>query len=122
MYKFLIVGIGGAISTLSLTVFFTSVLGIFYVISVAISLEATLIWSFLIHEKWTFANIPKITSVKIRFIKYNILALIGIGVNEAVLILFTNQVKLHYTLSEIIAIIVAFFFNYLVHKKISWKN
>ena len=122
IYKFAIVGVCSALSTLSLTILFTSGLGIFYVISVAVAQEITLIWSFFVHENWTFAKIPKITNIKIRFIKYNTLALIGVGVNEAVLILLTSQVKLHYTISEVIAIFVAFFFNYLVHKKISWKS
>lgn len=122
IYKFLTVGIASAISTLSLTVFFTSILGIFYVLSVAISLESTLLWSYFVHDRWTFNNIQKTTSNRIRFIKYNLMALIGIVVNISILVFFTTQLHLHYAVSETLAIIISFFFNYLIHKKISWKN
>lgn len=122
IYKFLVVGICAAISTLSLTILFTSIIGMYYVISVAIAFEITLIWGFFAHDRWTFSSVPKSTKPIIRFIKYNIFSIAGLGVNEVVLVFFTQFVKFHYSISEIIAIMVAFLFNYLVHKKISWKN
>lgn len=122
IYKFLIVGVASAISTLSLTVFFTSVIGIFYVISVAVSLETTLIWSYFIHDKWTFNNVVKISNDRTRFIKYNVVALCGIFVNIMIMFLLTEQLRLQYVISEAIAIIITFFFNYILHKKISWKS
>lgn len=122
IYKFLIVGIGAALSLLLLTVFFTSILEVFYPISVAVAYELTLIWGFFAHDKWTFANIPKNTNAKIRFVKYNIFSTLSLGMNEVVVILLTQETHIYYSLSEFIAIVVTFFFNYFVHKKISWKN
>ncbi len=122
MYKFLIVGIGIAAFVLSFTIFLTSILHIHYTISVAISIEIAVIWSFFVHDRWTFANVPKTTSTKSRFVKFNLISLAGLGVNEVVLIFFTTQVNLHYSISEAIAIFIAFFFNYFFQKKVSWKN
>lgn len=121
IYKFMIVGVGSAIFVLFLTVVFTSILHIFYAISVAILIEMTIVWAFFVHDRWTFNNIPKTIPTRIRFVKYNILSLTGIGVNELVLILLTEKVGVNYLISELIAIIVTFLFNFSVHKKISWK-
>jgi putative flippase GtrA len=96
-------------------------LHIFYAVSVAIVIELTIIWAFFVNDKWTFGNLPKIVPIRIRFVKYNILSLTGLGVNEFVLILLTEKAGINYLESEFIAIIVTFFYNFTVHKKISWK-
>ena len=56
------------------------------------------------------------------FIKYNIFALVGLGINLLVLFLLTNYLEIHYILSEGAAILVSFGFNYIASKKISFKN
>ena len=122
MYRFMIVGIGIASFVLGFTIFLTSILEIHYAISVAISIETAVVWSFFIHDKWTFGNVLKTSSKKSRFIKFNLISIAGLAVNEIVLIFFTTQVNLHYTISESLAIFVAFFFNFMLQKRVSWKN
>jgi len=122
LYKYLIVGIGNAFLILSLTIIFTSVFEIFYVISAIAAYEISIIVSFFMHDKWTFANVKKTSKMYLRFIKYNTFSLIGLGINALVLAILTDQVGLHYTISESIAILVAFIFNYTMNKKISFRN
>lgn len=122
IYKYITVGIINAILILTLTIIFTSVLGIFYVISAVVSYELSIIVSFFMHDKWTFVNVKKTSKMYSRFIKYNTFSLIGLGINALVLAILTEQVGLHYTLSESIAILVAFIFNYTMNKKISFRN
>ena len=122
IYKFVVVGICNGILLLILTGFFTSFLNIFYLISVLIGYEITVISSFLMNDNWTFSKVKKISSVQTRFIKYNIFALIGLGINLLVLFLLTNYLEIHYILSEGAAILVSFGFNYIASKKISFKN
>jgi len=122
IYKFAIVGICNGILLLILTGFFTSFLNVFYLISVLIGYEITVISSFLMNDNWTFSKVKKISSAYTRFVKYNTFALIGLGINLLVLFLLTNYLEIHYILSEGIAILVSFIFNYSVSKKISFKN
>lgn len=122
IYKFAIVGICNGILLLILTGFFTSFLNIFYLISVLIGYEVTVISSFLMNDNWTFSKVKKTSSVYTRLIKYNTFALIGLGINLLVLFILTNYFEIHYILSEGIAILVSFIFNYSISKKISFKN
>ena len=122
IYKYITVGIINAILILTLTIIFTSVLGIFYVISAVVSYELSIIVSFFMHDKWTFVNVKKTSKMYLRFIKYNTFSLIGLGINALVLAILTEQVGLHYTISESFAILVAFLFNYAMNKKISFRN
>lgn len=122
IYKYIIVGSINGILVIVLTVILTSLIGIFYVISVLIAYEVSICVNFFMHDKWTFNNIKKNSKNYIRFIKYNIFSLIGLGINAVVLVFLTDHIRLHYEISEAVAILVTFIFNYIMSKKISFRN
>ena len=122
IYKFLIVGIIGSLLVLFLTIVFTSVFGIFYVISTALAFEISIVLGFFANDRWTFSQVTKTSKAYFRFIKYNLFSLIALGIIQVVMITLTTQFGLHYILSQSIAIAVAFFFNFIMSKKISFRN
>lgn len=122
IYKFMLVGICSSTVVLLFTTLFTSFFGIFYAVSAIMSLEIGVVTAFFAHEKWTFKKISKINKTSTRFVKYNIFSLVGFGINELTLILLTSKFGIHYVVSEGIAILVAFGFNYIINKKITWKK
>ena len=81
IYKYLTVGILNAILVLALTIIFTSVFGIYYVISAVVSFELSIIVGFFMHDKWTFVNVRKTSKMYLRFIKYNTISLFGLAIN-----------------------------------------
>ncbi len=121
LYKFTIVGAIGSAIVMLFTYVFTSYFGIAYWISAIFALEISLIGGFYLHEKWTFVNISKHNKSRKRFLQYNVFSLIGFGINEIILIFFTEQLEIHYLTSEMIAIVITFFFNFAINKKITWK-
>ena len=122
IYKFMIVGIVNAILLLGLTLFFTDYLNIFYFFSSIIAYEITIILGFIVHEYWTFVKVKKIKKSYVRFLKYNIFYFFGLVINSALVFVLTNIFELHYSSSQIIAIIVVFLFNFFTSKKITFKN
>jgi dolichol-phosphate mannosyltransferase len=120
--KYIFVGFLGSISVLSLTILFTSFFGIFYAFSVVIAFEISLFLGFFVHDRWTFGNVEKTSKPIHRFIKYNIFSLTSLGLNELILIPLTSIVGINFIYSEIIAIVVVFFFNFTTSKKIAFKN
>ena len=121
IYKFFVVGIIGAIMVLAFTVFFTHFFGIFYVISTAIAFEISQVWGFFANDRWTFSKIKKTSKPYVRFFKYNLFSLIALGIIQLVMVTLTTHVGMHYTASQSIGIVAAFFFNFFVSKKISFK-
>ncbi len=121
LYKFFIVGLIGAVLVLFFTFVFTQFIEIFYVISAVIAFEISQIWGFFANDRWTFSKIKKQSKTHVRFIKYNLFSLIGLGIIQLIMITLTTQFGMHYTVSELIGIIFAFFFNFIVSKKISFK-
>lgn len=122
IYKFVIVGICNGILVLFLTNILTDLLNIFYLFSVLIAYEISIISSFFMNDKWTFNKIKKFKAPYIRFIKYNTFSLMGLGINIVILFVLTNFLEIHYVLSEGIAILISFGFNYTASKKISFKD
>ncbi len=122
IYKFFLVGLGGAIIILGLTLVFTSIFGIHYIISTVISFEFSMVWGFFANDKWTFSLVKKTSRPYLRFIKYNGFSLIGLGIIQVIMITLITYFGLHYTISQSVSIIVAFSFNFLMSKKFSFRN
>jgi len=122
IYKFAIVGTCNGILVLLLTSFFTEFLNTFYLFSVLYAYEISIITSFFMNDKWTFVKVKKSSPIFIRFVKYNIFSLVGLGINILVLFILTDFIGIHYVLSEGIAILISFGFNFTASKKISFKD
>jgi len=122
IYKYLIVGAVGAIIVILFTVVFTQGFGIYYILSAVIAFEISQIWGFFANDRWTFSKIKKTSKPYIRFIKYNLFSLISLSIIQLFMITLTTQAGFHYTISESIGIVVAFLFNFITSKKISFKN
>lgn len=121
IYKFATVGITTTSTALFMIKILTSMLGIYYVYSVAIVLEIFVIINFFIHDRWTFSKTPKQTKTSIRFTKFNLVALLAIGLNESILIFLTTIIGMNYLISEGSAMIITFFFNFFASKKIIYR-
>ena len=122
IYKFMLVGLINAVLLLLLTIIFTAVFEIFYLISAIISYEITIILGFFIHEHWTFAQMPKIKKTYLRLSKYNAFYLIGLAFNAVMLFFLTELLYLHYAISQSIAIVIVFIYNFITSKKITFRN
>jgi len=122
IYKFLLVGIGGSFIVLVITLAFTTIFEIFYVISTIIAFELSLVWGFFANDKWTFDKVKKTSKAYVRFVKYNLFSLISLGIIQVIMISLVTIFEWHYSPSQVIGIIVSFFFNFLASKHISFKN
>lgn len=122
IYKFIIVGIITGIFLLLVMILFTQIFLIYYLFSVLISYELSLLLGFFLHEYWTFAKIPKIKKIQLRLLKFNTFSLIGLAINTGLILFFVEILQLDYIVSEIIAISIVFIYNYLMSKKITFKK
>lgn len=119
--KFAFAGGTGAILILFLTWLLTEQLGLWYILSAAISIELSIWWAFILNTKITFQHKYKNSKDAIKsIIKYHGTALGGMVINLAVLYLLTQYFQLYYLISEFIGIFVAFSFNYLASRRYVW--
>ncbi|MFC1900549.1 glycosyltransferase, partial [Chloroflexota bacterium] len=81
--KFCLVGISGVLVNIGLLWLLTDVIGLFYLLSAAISIETSIVTNFLLNDYYTFSdrNSPETESFLRRLLKYNLVALAGLGIN-----------------------------------------
>jgi len=120
---FALVGASGAGIVLFLTWLGVN-LHLHYILAAAIAIEVSIGWAFLLNDRITFRdkvyNYQK-SKTLFRFLKYNTSSLGGEAINLSTLFLLTS-IGFFYLHSEVVAIFVAFFFNYTVSRKWVWRR
>ena len=116
--KFNIVGLTGIGVNEGLLYLFTS-LGLYYIYSGAIAVEASILSNFILNDIWTFKDRRSGSRIG-RLLKFNILMLIGLLINLIVLYALTEWTGLHYMISNLFGIGVAVLFRYVSSIKWAW--
>lgn len=66
---------------------------------------------------WVFHKKQKNNNI-LRFIVFTVIGAIGLAINAGITVVLTKNIGLHYLLSNTIAQIIVFFFNFFMRKKI----
>jgi len=117
------VGASGVLLTLVVTWGFTEYVGVFYLVSAALAMEIGIFWSFALNSRITFhRRFTRLGSLISAAGKYQLVGVGGIVINLVLLFAFTELLKIFYIVSEVIAIIVAFGFRYLMSLRFVWSS
>lgn len=120
---FAFVGASGAVVILFLTWMFTEYAHLFYMLSAVLAIEISIVWAFVLNNAITFRHsIKKRGDLLLAFGKYQVVALGGLIINAYLLYALTTFLSIFYLVSEIVAITVAFGFNYLMSLRFVWIN
>ena len=89
------------------------------IISSGISIEASIISNFVLNDIFTFADrrIPGAGSFLRRLGKFNLISMVGWGINLGTLLLLTHFFNLYYLLSNLVGIAIAMLWNYLANRR-----
>ena len=94
---------------------------IYFLISASIAFLAGLVTNFVLSRQLVFkASTAKVPPL-VEFITYAIIGVVGLGITELILALFTNIWSIHYMLSKCIATVLVLFWNYAARKYILYK-
>jgi dolichol-phosphate mannosyltransferase len=121
--KFGIVGITGIFVNTGILYILSEIFNIFYLISSVIAIELSIINNFVWNDVWTFGNEKnqKISRVTRRFLSYQIVSIGGILINVCVLFFLTEVLGVYYLISNLIGILIAFSWNFLVNRMTTWR-
>lgn len=111
MARFAAVGLTGVFVNLGLLWTLTEGVGLHYLASALLAIEASIISNFLLNDRFTFHDKRDGTRLG-RLARFNAVSLGALVINLAVLATFTELLHVHYLASEAIAIVAAFSANY----------
>ena len=115
--KFAIAGIIFAVVNVLILYILTDFLGIYYILSSIIAFAIGSTGNFLLNKKWTFKERMRhdLSKKYIKAMSVNISAVI---ITIALLFILTEFLNVYYLISQTIAMIVAFFANFIGNKKL----
>ena len=121
--KFGIVGVLNTVIDFSLLNLLHLVFKIPFLLANTISVSSSIVNSFVWNKYWTFQNREK--EFGRQFIKFVILSLVGLGINDGILYLSVNflgsSAPLELNLSKIFASIFSMAWNFIAYKKWAFK-
>lgn len=94
---------------------------VYHMVSAVIAFVAGLIVNFLLSKLLVFKANEARVNVAMEFVSYTVIGIIGLGITELIIFLFTNCGNLHYMLSKVIATVIVLAWNYLARKLFIYK-
>jgi len=121
--KFCLVGLSGVLVNMGLLWLLTEFVRLFYLLSAAIGIESSIISNFALNDLFTFHDrrSPGVKSFLGRLVKFNVVSLVGVVINMAILWLLTENFGVYYLLSNLCGIAAATLWNYFVNTWWTWK-
>ena len=93
----------------------TEVAHFHYLTSAAVAFVIGLTVNYLLSISWVFKK-ERVTKPWIEFVVFATIGIIGLGLNEGIMYLFTECLQVHYMLSKLISTGVVFFWNFFARK------
>ena len=122
--KFCLVGASGVGVNLGLLWLLTEQVGLFYLLSACISIEASIISNYVLNHLFTFRDRQTrgARSFLRKLRRFNIVSLVGVGINLGTLWLLTSLVGVYYLISSLVGIALATLWNFLVNNRWTWGS
>jgi dolichol-phosphate mannosyltransferase len=84
----------------------------------AVAIEAAIVSNFLLNDRWTFAQSRPTLG---RFFRFNLVSAGGLVVNLLVLTSLVDWLGLHYLIANLVGIVAALAWNFLINVRWTWK-
>ena len=111
--KFCIVGFSGVFVDFGITYFFKEIVKIQKYVANAIGFSTAATTNYILNRIWTFhSHNPK---VFLEFGRFFVIALIGLGINSAIIWLMNGKFKVNFYLSKLVATIIVTLWNFLIN-------
>lgn len=94
---------------------FTEIFHFHYILSNTISFILGLLVNYFISIFWVFTN-PNLKNRKVEFILFAIIGVVGLGLNNLFLWVFTQGLAIYYLLSKILAAAICYLWNFFARK------
>lgn len=125
MAKFGFVGLSGVLVNVGFLYLFTEYVGLYYITASVVAIELSILNNFLLNDYWTFRlrnEVDSFTHNRLqRFFSFQCISFVGVIINIGILYTLTEIFGIYYLVSNLIGILIVFFWNYLINSHVTWK-
>jgi dolichol-phosphate mannosyltransferase len=122
--RFGVVGCSGIVVNIGLLWILTAFAGIPDLVSLAVAIELSIVNNFLWNELWTFGGGEghRLGDVRHRFVSFQAVSIGGALINWVLYYLLTRWAGVYWLVANLVAILIAFAWNYLVNRNLTWRR
>jgi dolichol-phosphate mannosyltransferase len=124
LLKFGMVGISGILVNMGVLYYLKEFAGFYYLVASFFAIELSILNNFLLNDLWTFRSSGdhKLSSRWHRLVAFHIVSAGGLVINMGILWLLTGIFGVYYLVSNLVGILIAFAWNFLVNRRITWTR
>lgn len=124
LFKFGMVGISGILVNMGVLYYLKEYAGFYYLVASFFAIELSILNNFLWNDLWTFCSSGdhKLSSRWHRLVAFHIVSAGGLVINMGILGLLTGIFGVYYLVSNMVGILIAFAWNFLVNRRITWTR
>ncbi|MEX0920395.1 MAG: glycosyltransferase family 2 protein [Candidatus Pacearchaeota archaeon] len=114
-FKFALVGISGIFVNLVVLYYLTEYIGFWYMVSAVFAFILATTTNFLLNKIWTFKEKIRL-EIGRKYLQFGLVSVSALAINLVFLYLFTELLGIYYLVSQVLAIGIAFFVNFIGNK------
>jgi dolichol-phosphate mannosyltransferase len=124
VFKFGIVGLTGIVVNMAILYYLTEYVGLFYLVSSLFAIELSILNNFFWNDLWTFRSTRehRLSSRWHRLIAFHGVSAGGLVINLGILYFLTSVFGVYYLVSNFLGILVAFIWNFLLNRRVTWQR
>ena len=124
VFKFGIVGISGIVINLGILFLLVEFFTMNKDLASPIAIEISILSNFILNDLWTFGSIEnkKVAGRWHRLVAFNIVSVGGAAINYGIFLMLTTWFAVYYLAAQLIGIVIAFVWNFLVNRRVTWKR
>jgi dolichol-phosphate mannosyltransferase len=124
IFKFGIVGISGIVVNLGILFLLVEFFGLNKDLASPIAIEFAILNNFIWNDLWTFGSVEnqKVSGRWHRLVAFNMVSVGGAAINYGIFLVLTSWFAVYYLAAQFIGILVAFVWNFLINRRITWTR
>jgi dolichol-phosphate mannosyltransferase len=124
LFKFGLVGFSGIFVNMGLLIFLKEYAGFSIPVASLFAIELSILSNFLLNDFWTFRDLQnhKLSKWWHRLLSFQIVSVGGAFINFVTLNILTYIMGIDYRLANIIGILIAFGWNFIINRNFTWMK
>jgi len=115
--KYYVVGASGILVNLGLLFFLTEFFGLWYFLSYALAISASITSNFILNKLWTFRESTNSQKTIVMYVKFAIVSLLGMAIQLGSVYVLVESFSVYYMMAALISIAMAGAINFVINRR-----
>lgn len=115
--KYYAVGASGVLVNLGLLFYLTEFVGLWYFLSYALAISASITTNFILNKFWTFRDSINSQRTIVMYVKFASVSLLGMAIQLGTVYLLVESLSVYYMIAALVSISIAGAVNFVINRR-----